>query len=191
MGCGMGELCFALADMGFRPIGVDISELRVGRNKNVRKAREWPQFLRCEACRLPFPAHSFDSAVSMQLIEHLHPEDVPKHLCEVFRVLKPSGRYTFETPHVLFGPHDVSRFFSDSPKGFHLKEYSVREILKLTSTAGFARTEIVLRYERVFQPAVAVLLETFCALLPRPFRRKHSFGLHNPFYIAVKDIAGS
>ena len=40
---------------------------------------------------------------SGQVIEHLHPEDVPIHLKCVFERLKPGGRYIFDTPTGLTG----------------------------------------------------------------------------------------
>lgn len=84
---------------------------------------------------------SVDLVFSDQLIEHFHPEDTRLHFELALKKLKPGGRYVFRTPHWLSGPHDVSRFFSDVPQGFHLKEWTVREIRAMLLEAGYSRFE--------------------------------------------------
>ena len=82
------------------------------------------------------PDASLDLVFSDQLIEHLHPEDTADHFRFVRRLLKPGGRYVFRTPHALTGPHDVSAYFSDVPLGFHLKEWTYRELDELLASVG-------------------------------------------------------
>lgn len=94
---------------------------------------------------LDIESDSVDVAFSDQLIEHLHPEDIEDHFRLVKRILRSGGSYIFRTPHAFFGPHDISKYFSDEPEGFHLKEWTyseVEEILKrvsFTSWDGFWR----------------------------------------------------
>lgn len=92
---------------------------------------------------LPLPERSIDLAYSNQLIEHLHPEDAREHLREVFRVLAPGGRYLCVTPNALSGPWDISRMFSSTPTGLHLREYSNRELAGLLEESGFERVRAV------------------------------------------------
>jgi SAM-dependent methyltransferase len=92
---------------------------------------------------LPLPDGSVGLAYSNQLLEHLHPEDAIEHLREVFRVLEPGGRYLCVTPNALTGPWDISRMFSDTPTGLHLREYSNRELMTLLGSAGFADVRAV------------------------------------------------
>lgn len=80
---------------------------------------------------------SVDLMFSDQLIEHLHPEDTREHFALAHRLLRPGGRYVFRTPHAITGPHDVSAYFSDEPLGFHLKEWSYRELGELLRQVGF------------------------------------------------------
>ncbi|ORW02958.1 class I SAM-dependent methyltransferase [Mycobacterium kyorinense] len=85
-------------------------------------------------------AAGYDVAISDQVLEHLHPEDLEAHLRGALRILKPGGRYIFRTPHRFSGPHDVSQVFNcDKPLGMHLKEYTHREILTALRSAGFTR----------------------------------------------------
>jgi SAM-dependent methyltransferase len=92
-----------------------------------------------DAVDFDVPPGSFDVVLSCQLIEHLHPEDVPSHLTNVCRALRPGGRYMFDTPCGLTGPHDVSRFFDPVATGFHLKEWTHEEMAQQLGGAGFRR----------------------------------------------------
>lgn len=118
---------------------------------------------------LDIESDSVDVVFSDQFIEHLHPEDVEDHFRLVKRILRSGGSYIFRTPHAFFGPHDISKYFSDEPEGFHLKEWTyseVEEILKLvnfTSWDGFWRINRKLnkKYVRIpfcyFKTAEAML----------------------------------
>lgn len=81
---------------------------------------------------------SIDLIFSYQFIEHLHPDDVRLHFQLVKRLLKPGGAYIFSTPHRFSGPHDISGVFSDTPQGFHMKEWTFREMGELLHEVGFS-----------------------------------------------------
>lgn len=81
---------------------------------------------------------SVDIVFSFQLIEHLHQEDTGHHFELVSRILKPGGKYVFQTPHALSGPYDISKYFSDVAEGFHLKEWTYRELKSLVLNSGFS-----------------------------------------------------
>jgi SAM-dependent methyltransferase len=85
------------------------------------------------------PAESADLVFSEQFVEHLHPEDAMHHFALVRRLLRPGGRYILRTPERWTGPHDVSRWFSDTPQGFHLREWSYAELADLGRDLGFRR----------------------------------------------------
>lgn len=184
LGCGMGELCIACAQAGFTATGLDVSEVRIERLKLLENPNL--KFNLGEATVLPFGDESFDVVVSMQLFEHLHPNDIGIHLAEIWRVLRTGGFYLFETPNRLTGPRDVSRFFVNTPQGFHLREYSIRDLAQILSTAGYGRIEIILRKRRVLSMPVAKIIEGMWRMLPKTQRRSRSFGLDNPFYRAYK-----
>ena len=86
------------------------------------------QLIKMNAVKLEFAEETFDYAVSTSMIEHLHPEDVDTHLREVWRVLKPRGRYLVWCPNRL-GHH------KDRPD--HLSMMSYGELVGRMRRAGF------------------------------------------------------
>lgn len=100
------------------------------------------EFVLTNGVVLPLADASVSFVYSNQLMEHLHPDDAFEQMREVFRVLKPGGRYLCRTPSRYCGPHDVSMFFSGVAQGMHLKEYSYKELNGLMRSAGFRRTAI-------------------------------------------------
>jgi SAM-dependent methyltransferase len=132
VGCGRGDVLVELAARGCRCTGIEPSREMIAMNRadNVRLQQGWAE-------SLDFPDRSFDLVFSQQVVEHLHPEDVPRHLQEAFRVLKPGGRVLLETPNCRTGPQDISRGFTRSAEGLHLKEWSVAELTAALRRAGF------------------------------------------------------
>ncbi|MDD3580659.1 MAG: class I SAM-dependent methyltransferase [Desulfobacca sp.] len=185
VGCGMGELSYGLARENFECLGIDISEIRIQRLGEITTALL--HFARSDATYLPFVDASFDVVISMQLFEHLHPDDAVEHLREVYRILRPGGRYLLETPNKLIGPGDVSRFFVDGEaQGFHLKEYRITELLSMLKNYGFGRIDIVLRKKKILSGRLVSILERLWGLLPKHLRSTRTMGLHNPIYLAYK-----
>lgn len=116
-------------------IGIDISDQRSA----AEAAPPNFELVVYDGYRLELADGSADVAFSYQFIEHLHPDDVPLHFELVRRLLRPGGCYVFDTPHAFSGPHDISRHFSDKPQGFHLKEWTYRELFAVLRQAGFSR----------------------------------------------------
>jgi SAM-dependent methyltransferase len=91
------------------------------------------------ADELDFREGSFDVVFSQQVLEHLHPDDVPRHFAEAMRVLKLGGVLAVETPNRRTGPQDISRGFARVAEGLHIKEWSVHELIREFRQAGFIR----------------------------------------------------
>lgn len=96
-----------------------------------------------DGCSIPVPENSIDLAYSDQLMEHLHPDDAMDQLKNVYRALAPGGGYICITPNRLSGPHDVSQYFDDVATGFHLKEYTLTELLRIFRSVGFRRFQVL------------------------------------------------
>ncbi len=91
-----------------------------------------------DGCSTGVPDGSVDVAFSNQLMEHLHPDDATEQLQNIHRSLVPGGVYVCLTPNRLYGPHDISSFFDDVATGFHLREYTARDLRALFRSAGFS-----------------------------------------------------
>lgn len=117
---------------------------------------------------------SIDVAYSCHYLEHLHPDDVGDHAHEMRRVLRPEGCYVCVTPHRLWGPHDISRYFDEEPLGLHLREYGFDDLIGLLRGAGFRRFAAlkgVGRTPGMVAPAPYLALESVLDSLPRSLRR--------------------
>lgn len=114
--------------------GVDISDQRLCKSNNIQNF----SLVVYDGYNLEkIEPKTVDVVFSDQLIEHFHPEDTALHFQLVYKILKQGGIYIFRTPHALSGPHDVSKYFSDTAEGFHLKEWTYGEIKKMVFDVGF------------------------------------------------------
>lgn len=127
--------CFYVADKVRQVYGMDISDQT---NQN-RKRPDNFELIVYDGYALDMPKDSVDVLFSDQFIEHLHPEDVSEHYTLARSLLVPGGKYIFRYPHRYRGPSDISRFFSDTPKGFHLNESTFTETVEQLERANFSR----------------------------------------------------
>jgi ubiquinone/menaquinone biosynthesis C-methylase UbiE len=138
VGPGDCKLSFEVTKHVEKVYAVDVSQ-EITKNRNIPKNFE---LIISDGCSVPLPDNSVTVAFSNQLMEHLHPDDVVEQLNNLYRVLAPNGAYVCLTPNRLAGPHDISRYFNDEiATGFHLKEYTHRELSKLFSSVGFSKLD--------------------------------------------------
>jgi SAM-dependent methyltransferase len=126
---------------------------------------------------LDLPPGSVDVAFSYQFLEHLHPDDVAPHMELVAKALKPGGVYVLDTPHSFSGPHDISRYFSHTPQGFHMHEWTYQELVKLGRVHGFDRFSVFRfgrRWDIPLATSVTCFIEDLVGLLPLSLRWKAS-----------------
>ncbi|MYW91761.1 methyltransferase domain-containing protein [Amycolatopsis rubida] len=90
-GCGVGRLSKALSTHVPKVVGVDIADsmLRLAREFNPDPGRT--EFLRIDGRRLPFEDDSFDSAISLTVLQHSPPQVQIAVLAELARVIRPGG----------------------------------------------------------------------------------------------------
>lgn len=170
-GAGDCRLSFAVSRQARYVIAVEIADQRGPAAPSPRNFA----LVVYDGYRLDLPEHSIDVAFSNDLIEHLHPEDVEMHFRTVHRLLRTAGgSYVFTTPHRFDGPHDVSRYFGEEPLGFHLKEWTFRELDGLLRRCGYSHVAFY-RFAKgvpLRQPRVALLaLEAIVGRLSRKARK--------------------
>jgi SAM-dependent methyltransferase len=124
---------------------------------------------------LPLDPDSVDLIYSNQLIEHLHPDDAVDQLVTVYQSLKSGGHAVFITPNRAGGPWDISCFCDEEARGLHLKEYTLKDLVKLFSSVGFKNIKAYVgargRYIR-FPIWPIMLLESVLLRLPYKIRIK-------------------
>lgn len=107
LGCGAGRTTFALYEEGYRRIvGADLSPVMIRQARSVAARRRVKiRFRVGDACRLPFPAQSFDGC----LFSFNGLMTIPRRsnriaaLREIRRILVPGGMFVF-TSHERPGP---------------------------------------------------------------------------------------
>jgi len=98
LGCGLGDIAWALAARSERVIATDLSFENVRRARANLRARSVDNAVVVQSIgeRLPFADRSLDLAVLADVIEHI--PDVAGCLAEIRRVLRPGGRVVCVTP---------------------------------------------------------------------------------------------
>jgi SAM-dependent methyltransferase len=148
---------------------VDVSD------QSGRKLPKNVKLVITDGTSIDVPAGTVDLAFSDQLMEHLHPDDARAQLANIHRALRPGGVYLCITPNRFYGPSDISAYFEDEPQGFHLREYSVRELAGILREAGFGRLRTYVGARGWFMRFPRILLEALelaLGILPAKARRR-------------------
>jgi SAM-dependent methyltransferase len=170
IGAGDCALSLEIAKTAKKVYAVDVSEV-------ITKDMAYPdnfQLIISDGSSVPVPANSVNVAYSNQLMEHLHPDDASLQLNNIYKALTPDGVYICITPNRVSGPWDISRYFDTVPSGFHLHEYSIKELSRLFKTVGFSKVAIYFGYKGVFisLPLLpGIVCESLVNLLPYTLRR--------------------
>jgi SAM-dependent methyltransferase len=138
VGSGQGGLARALVSAGYEVEATEVTRERGG-GREERPGLTWSitdgVHLERFAGRAPY-----DAVISDQVVEHLHPDDLGRHLRGALAILAPGASYVLRTPHAHLGPADISGVFGfDRPVGMHLREYTYGEMADAAHRAGFAR----------------------------------------------------
>ena len=150
VGCGRGFTCLCLAPHVGTIVGTDVSEPALAEARELLRRNHVTNAtivqLGADELTKQFPQDTFDVAISIDVIEHLHPEDAAEHLKETLLVLKPGGRCIIATPNRLTGPHDITRLVhpdASVAEGFHLNETTGVELASTLRRLGFRDLRVV------------------------------------------------
>ena len=99
IGCGEGYVARLLIKKNPKLIiGVDISKKMIDLANESAKDKRL-KFYRGNIKKLDFPDKSFDIVLGVFVFNYLSINEMKKSMSEVFRVLKPSGKFIFSVPH--------------------------------------------------------------------------------------------
>ncbi|HLG40179.1 MAG TPA: methyltransferase domain-containing protein [Chitinophagaceae bacterium] len=137
---------------------------------------------------------SYDIIYSNQVFEHLHPDDTIPLLRSYHKFLKDAGKLVIVTPNKLTGPHDVSREFCEDAEGFHLKEYTYKELKALLKATGYKKLRGYIGHKKLGYFALNISLLVFAEKVYNTFpgflkrRVKHSTVLFNLFGLKITAV---
>jgi ubiquinone/menaquinone biosynthesis C-methylase UbiE len=173
IGAGDCALSLAVADKVRQVYALDVSPA-------ITRTAQTPAnftLVLSDGTSIPVPDGSITLAYSNQLMEHLHPDDALQQLTNIYRALAPGGVYICITPNRLTGPHDISRYFDAVATGFHLKEYTCRELMSMFRRVGFRTVHQCFRKRNTYVEVprvVATWVESSIEHLPRKLRARAS-----------------
>jgi len=143
IGCGTGCDLLQFARHGARAMGVDVTpeHLRLARERVAGRA----EVREGDATALPFPDQSFDYVYSHGVLHHI---DQPRKVVEeIFRVLRPGGRFNVQVYAFWSWAHLSYRrqygrqwklHVENSPDPVHIELYTARQLRKLFAPAKLA-----------------------------------------------------
>ncbi|MGH7361769.1 MAG: class I SAM-dependent methyltransferase [Candidatus Methylomirabilales bacterium] len=99
VGCGGGLEVLGLGAVG---LDIDLRALRIAVDLRRNLEDGAGAFLAADASALPLGTGTFHTVFSDNVVEHLPDARLRSHFREVARILKPGGRYVFNTPNRLF-----------------------------------------------------------------------------------------
>jgi len=110
LGCGTGNNIWFFLDCGFEVCGIDIAPTAIALASDYVRSFGFSEAdLRVgDIAGLPWESDSFDFVVDRGVLSQLTLDDVARTITEVFRVLKPGGRFL---SYDLFGWNNSGRQF--------------------------------------------------------------------------------
>jgi SAM-dependent methyltransferase len=128
----------ALRKMGYDVVALDIDPepyMRIAEACNV-------DVIRCDLERDELGVDNADCAVFTEVLEHLHYYYVPLVLSKINRALKPGGVLILTTPNIASLFRRLRLLLGIQPiYHYHVREYTMREVLLLLREAGFEITK--------------------------------------------------
>lgn len=141
VGCGIGSFILSVLDwQPLEAIGIDVTIADVNTAAEHVK-REGVRFQISSALELPFPDESFDTVTSWEVLEHIPRNTEGRFFAEIYRVLKPGGKFYLSTPHRTFWScvGDPAWWLVGH------RHYSRPQIVAMTRAAGFRLEDLGLQ----------------------------------------------
>lgn len=143
VGCGTGTLTLAArrrAGPSGKVFGIDIIPRMIELSqRKAAQANLDVTFQSGSIDDIPFPAHQFDVVMCSFMIFHMSEQVRRRGIAEIYRVLKPQGRWL--VLDLALPPQPVQRAIAQRLLGGML-QHDLRELLPLMAASGFSDVEI-------------------------------------------------
>ena len=191
IGCGRGYTCFKLASLAGSIVGIEVSKASILEAKDLISKHEIDNVTIEQISAIDIQEHfsncTFDTALSIDVVEHLHPEDAADHFHQVYDVLKPNGKYMIVMPNRLNGPHDLTRVVfpkAKEPLGFHLNESTYADTIEILRSVGFRKFHAMFG-KKLILAKINIYMEKPYSFLPKRFRFKVFFNRFLPIRLVA------
>lgn len=179
-GCGTGGMLARVHEHFPRAklTGIDLSEPGL---QLTRERATGAELIRASTNQLPFPAASFDTVLSLDVLAFEGVDDA-RALAELHRVLRPGGALLINLPAFDFlrGSHDVAVN--------QFRRYTRPRLQTLLDAAGFARSRMTY-WNITLSPAVAIVRLTSRARAQAPEVRSDLAPVWPPLNALLSAIA--
>ena len=202
IGCGAGHVTIGLAPQAGELVAIDLTDAMLDQTRAQVTAKGFTNVRveSADAAQLPYPDASFDIAVSRYAAHHF--ADPLSCLREIFRVLKPGGRWLLVDVVSPVAP--MADTFLNAVEILrdpsHVRDHSVTQWLEMCQVAGFVakhettwsvRLEFASWVTRMATPALEVA-QLRRMLTAAPAAVKQTLGIEEDcsFHIPVALISG-
>lgn len=137
IGCGVGTLCFYVANKEIEVLGVDISSRAIKACKESSRILGLNKFAKFEIVNFPEESVSgkFDLVIFTEVIEHLRDDKLA--LEKIFNMLNKGGIVIITTPSLNAPLYKLGYANSFDEKVGHLRRYTIESLTKKCETCGF------------------------------------------------------
>jgi SAM-dependent methyltransferase len=145
IGYGSGVLLKEVRDLGFEVGGIEVSVAMRERAARLLGDRYGKGLLLGDFRDLraeDFPGGPPSLVYWNDVLEHLPVDEAAEYVAHIHKLLAPRGQLVTITPNWIMRPSDVTGDFCPprtEARGLHLKEYRLKEVVRMLRRAGFRR----------------------------------------------------
>ena len=170
IGCGLGREAFALADLGYDVVGIDISKEVISQVKQLSADKGYKiPFYEYDGAHLDFPSDYFDVVlIWAQTFGLLYGNEFKEgYLSECKRVLKKGGLCSFSTHDYRFlmehYPNclDGRKFYPFANAEIYWEAFDAADLTKFASQAGL--NVILCEKGNIYKPEDGTILHCLCS----------------------------
>lgn len=146
VGFGSGLLLRAASDAGYRVAGLEVTPQLLQSARQILPAKTHDGLLLGDFRNVDLDNHRgrYSLVYWNDVFEHIPVDEISDYLVRIRSLLAPGGKLLTITPNWHMRPSDVTCAFRPPRTeaiGFHLKEYTLREVCQLLIGAGFSRVQ--------------------------------------------------